>query len=536
MFSFYSFRSIAAILLSLSLPVEATVLGDAAAQLSPGQWAKVSGMINLNGTASEPAWQSGFGTAGPGYDGSQPAWDSATGKLYIETSEHGFGVPGDCGESNTGNFPAYPHTCWKPLWIYDDTTNSWSVNNAAPLYPNGNPVPGVHVWGGIAWDNVNKVLYIKQFYFGPKFSIEIFRYCVNSTPSYCAAQGAGQWAQLPDFYPPNASAVGEQLGWHPTLNGGTLLYYDTGGAGGTCGALFGYTEGQGWRTIDSGANCKFSGGATMINAQISTAKGVVLFGPSGSSYLQWWRINSAGAIAELDPAPCAFISTNGGFSQAGEDPNTGNIYFIGCTPAGQLWKLNPTGATGSQWTQVSSALNSPSGICNIHRFSTEPCGTDFYATPISNYGIIGFWKYRATSPPTAEYWIYKPSVAGPPDVTLPTVSVSAPSAGATVSGTSVTVSANASDNIGVVGVQFKLDGVNLGAEDTTIPYSISWNTTTASNGNHILTATARDLAGNTATSTNISVTVSNVVDTIPPTVSILSPLDGTVWFADPGSK
>ena len=45
----------------------------------------------------------------------------------------------------------------------------------------------------------------------------------------------------------------------------------------------------------------------------------------------------------------------------------------------------------------------------------------------------------------------------------------------------MTVSANASDNVGVAGVQFYLDGALLGTEDTTAPYSVSWNTTTATN-------------------------------------------------------
>ena len=60
----------------------------------------------------------------------------------------------------------------------------------------------------------------------------------------------------------------------------------------------------------------------------------------------------------------------------------------------------------------------------------------------------------------------------------PTVSITAPASGATVSGAAVTVSATASDNVGVAGVQFKLDGANLGAEDTTSPYSVTWNSTT----------------------------------------------------------
>jgi hypothetical protein len=100
-------------------------------------------------------------------------------------------------------------------------------------------------------------------------------------------------------------------------------------------------------------------------------------------------------------------------------------------------------------------------------------------------------------------------VAPPADTTPPTVSMSAPSNGATVSGSSVTVSANASDNVGVYGVQFKLDGNNIGAEDVASPYSISWNTTTIANGSHTLTAVARDAAGNSTTSTAITVTVNN---------------------------
>src|SRR5207245_459656 len=104
------------------------------------------------------------------------------------------------------------------------------------------------------------------------------------------------------------------------------------------------------------------------------------------------------------------------------------------------------------------------------------------------------------------------------DNTPPTISIASPTPGATVSGT-VTVSASASDNVGVVGVQFKLDGTNLGAEVTVAPYSVSWNTTTATAGAHTLTAVARDAAGNATTSPAVSVTN----DTTPPTVSITAP-------------
>ena len=112
----------------------------------------------------------------------------------------------------------------------------------------------------------------------------------------------------------------------------------------------------------------------------------------------------------------------------------------------------------------------------------------------------------------------------PQDTTAPTVGVSAPVAGATVSGATVAVSANASDNVAVSGVQFKLDGANLGSEDTTAPYSVNWNTTTATNGPHQLTAVARDAAGNSASSAAVNVTVDN--DVISPTVAITAPSSG----------
>jgi len=89
----------------------------------------------------------------------------------------------------------------------------------------------------------------------------------------------------------------------------------------------------------------------------------------------------------------------------------------------------------------------------------------------------------------------------------PSVSITAPASGAMVSGT-ITVSASATDNIGVVGVQFKLDGRYLGPELSTGPYAINWNTASVSNGLHKLTAVARDAAGNTSTSA-VTVHVTN---------------------------
>ena len=103
----------------------------------------------------------------------------------------------------------------------------------------------------------------------------------------------------------------------------------------------------------------------------------------------------------------------------------------------------------------------------------------------------------------------------PPDTTPPSTSITSPASGATVSGT-VSITASASDNVGVTKVEFYVDG-GLQSSDTTSPYSASWDTTTVANGSHTLTSTAYDAAGNSATSTAVTVTVSNVADTTPPT-------------------
>ena len=78
-----------------------------------------------------------------------------------------------------------------------------------------------------------------------------------------------------------------------------------------------------------------------------------------------------------------------------------------------------------------------------------------------------------------------------------------------MSGSAVMVSATASDNVGVTTVQFRLDGVALGGPLTTPPYSIIWDTTTATNGAHTLTTQAFDLASNVGSSAPVTVTVSN---------------------------
>jgi peptidoglycan/xylan/chitin deacetylase (PgdA/CDA1 family) len=96
-----------------------------------------------------------------------------------------------------------------------------------------------------------------------------------------------------------------------------------------------------------------------------------------------------------------------------------------------------------------------------------------------------------------------PSAAVP----TPTVTVSAPTAGAVVSGAAVALGASTTGT-GILGVQFKVDGANVGVEDTTSPYGVTWNSSAVTDGSHAVTATLRTTA-TSITSAAVNVTVTN---------------------------
>ena len=119
-----------------------------------------------------------------------------------------------------------------------------------------------------------------------------------------------------------------------------------------------------------------------------------------------------------------------------------------------------------------------------------------------------------------------------PEATPPTVSLSSPAGNATVSGT-VSVTATATDNVGVTKVEFYVNNV-LQSTDTSTPYLYSWNTASLAAGSYTLMAKAYDAAGNVGQSSNVSVTV--LSDTTAPTVSVTAPagnamVSGTVTIS-----
>jgi len=97
------------------------------------------------------------------------------------------------------------------------------------------------------------------------------------------------------------------------------------------------------------------------------------------------------------------------------------------------------------------------------------------------------------------------------DTYPPVVSISSPSNNSTVAGT-VSVVANATDNLGVSKVEFYIDGALL-LTDVTVSYGFEWHTTLFSDGAHTIEALAIDSTGNRS-SHQVDVTVANVASNV----------------------
>ncbi len=160
-------------------------------------------------------------------------------------------------------------------------------------------------------------------------------------------------------------------------------------------------------------------------------------------------------------------------------------------------------AASSSWAVANASFTVPAGMQNVTVFHL-----------INQNGWLQTDDYSLTA--------FTP-------VAAPTVSLTAPTAGSAITG-STTLSANASDANGVAGVQFKVDGANVGAEVTASPYQTTWNSSSAANGSHTITAVARNTAGVTATSSPVQITVNNP---LPNGVNLIA--NGSMETADPAN-
>jgi Concanavalin A-like lectin/glucanases superfamily/Domain of unknown function (DUF1929)/Bacterial Ig domain len=237
------------------------------------------------------------------------------------------------------------------------------------------------------------------------------------------------------------------------------------------------------------------------------------------------------------PAPLANVTVTATLSQSaaasltvlsftGVDPNvTGGIGATGrqsaasgaaaaslVTTRGNSWVFG----VGSDWDQALARAVPPDQTL-AHQYLATVGDTYWVQHTIAATPAGGTTVTIADTAPTTDRYNLAVcevlALSTSSDTTAPAVTITAPSANANVTG-AIAITADASDDVGVSAVQFRVDGVDLLPEATAAPYSVTWNTSGAPDGSHVLTAVARDAAGNAAASAPVAVTVVNTASTL----------------------
>jgi uncharacterized protein (TIGR03118 family) len=192
--------------------------------------------------------------------------------------------------------------------------------------------------------------------------------------------------------------------------------------------------------------------------------------------------------------------------------------LIGNVGSGAIHAFDPV--TGDGFGAVNDAAGAPIVTQNLRGIAfgngarNTPRTTLYFAAGISSQagGLFG----RIDLGPT------------PPDIVAPTVAITAPAEGATVSG-SVPLTVNAVDNVGVVSVEYFVGGVSIGTS-TTVPFTLNWNSNSVANGARTVTAQAKDAFGNATSALAVNVTVNNT------NAVLFTDLYNTIFAAGPAGR
>ena len=218
--------------------------------------------------------------------------------------------------------------------------------------------------------------------------------------------------------------------------------------------------------------------------------------PSGSTFVETEPNDS---IATANGVAHTFTAIQGNLTVA-----TDKDFFALQLNPGETLAIAMTGPTGPDWDlKLLNSAGTQLAISQGNTTTENLSYTNTASTAVTVYPNVYVYSGTSATP-------YNLALTYSGGTTPPPADTQAPTVSASESGTSgtITLSATASDNVGVTKVEFYVDGALKGS-DTTSPYSMTLNSTTLSNGSHSLVAKAYDAAGNVGTSTTVSFTVSN---------------------------
>jgi hypothetical protein len=186
-------------------------------------------------------------------------------------------------------------------------------------------------------------------------------------------------------------------------------------------------------------------------------------------------------------------------------------------------------AAGNDWDRA-VARTPASGQVIVHQYLDSTIRDSYWAqsliapVPAAGTGV----RIADSAPTTDRYDLAAVELlAVQPDRTPPTVTLTAPAGGQTLTETK-TFTATATDNTSLVSVLFLVDGLPVGNPVTRAPYAVTVDTTTLTNAAHTVSARAIDTSNNVATSAGVAVTVNNPpADIAPPTITLTTPITGS---------
>lgn len=260
-----------------------------------------------------------------------------------------------------------------------------------------------------------------------------------------------------------------------------------------------------------------------------TTPGVDLRGPADAGLSTNIHFDNNIISGSYDGNPLLAVFKEG---NAGSYKGQHNVYFNSSGTTTLRHKTSdyiPSGLPGEAGSRVANPLVASTSQPNLT--SNSPAVDVGVSNPAGNQlvggcrGILNSYCGKAPDAGALE------STFTAVDSSGPSLSLDSPVKDATVSATTI-LRATANDPSGIAGVQFKLDGQNLGPEDTATPYEFSWDTLGVNNGNHSLTATATDKAGNITTTPATTIKINN---TTPDTAAPSTPVDLAVTKATSAS-
>ena len=279
---------------------------------------------------------------------------------------------------------------------------------------------------------------------------------------------------------------------------------------------------SGWASQDIGSP-KVAGSATYASSKFTVAgAGTDIWYAADQFRFAYRQLSGDGVVvARVDSLQQAHVWSKAGVMiRESLSPGAKNAFTLASSAKGLAFQRRTatSGQTVStivagappRWVKIQRAGSTFTSSVSTDGTTWQVIGSQSITMTATTYVGLAVTSHDANKKVSAVFssvTVTQQTTPPPPTNGAPTLTITAPANGATVSGT-VAVTGTASDDAGVAKVEVSVDGGSYSAASGTQSWSASLNTTALSNGTHTVSARATDTGGLTAVK-SISVNVSN---------------------------